>query len=163
MAVKLYEVLREHHGDRPYAKGDERALDEMAAKHLVGLKVLQLVERDQAHASEDPVAKVRADTDAQIAALVRKVADASEAAATELGVIANRTAEARIAAEAEIMAIRNQVAETRAQADIELAEIAAEIAAAKAEQDAASKAEAAPANKAEGAADANKAGGKAKA
>lgn len=37
---RLYEVKREHYGDKPYVTGDERELDPLEAERLVALGVL---------------------------------------------------------------------------------------------------------------------------
>lgn len=149
MTIIVYEVLREHHGDRDYKVGDHRDLDHAAAKHLVDLKVLKPTKRKPAEPAPDPLDAARSAADVELAEIKVKLKDARETATNELGTIAQKLDEARQAANAEIEALRRQVSEARAQADIELAEIAKQIEAAKAET--------APANKAEGAAPANKA------
>lgn len=56
MADQTYKVLREHHGDKPYAPGDSRELAPSDAKHLVDLGVLE-----EAKAKKAPAAKNKAE------------------------------------------------------------------------------------------------------
>lgn len=39
-----YKVMREHEGDKPYVEGDVREINEIDAKHLVDMGVLQTID-----------------------------------------------------------------------------------------------------------------------
>jgi hypothetical protein len=150
MTIHVFEVLREHHGDKPYRVGDERELDEMSAHHLVELGVLKKTSRKPTPPA-GPVATMRDAADIEIERLKQTIADADAAATSEIAGIAQRVDDARQAGQKELDAMAETLTARRAEietADAELADLTAKIAVAKAE--------APPANKAEGAAPANK-------
>lgn len=51
--MATFKVLRQHHGDKPYAQGDEREANESDVAHLVANGVLQPVKAKAAAPTEN--------------------------------------------------------------------------------------------------------------
>lgn len=156
MSIHVYEVLREHHGDKPYQKGDHRELDAMSAHHLVKLGVLVKTDLAVSPPPADPAIAANDEADRQIAAIWDRVQAAGAAAADQIGVLDKRVEEARAKADLEIAGFATkaekamqEITERIAAREVELQGLEKRIDAAKAEPP--------PANKAEGKAPANKA------